>query len=147
MLSSGVLACGGIYLAWYYYLYRPAARTALDERFAPVANFLRNRWYVDAVFEEHFMEKVVLRTAAGAAAADSLLIDGAVRGTASLSRIVSAALGWADRFVIDGIVRAVSGITRFLSWPSRALQSGFVQTYALLFLAGVLAALGYCFSR
>jgi NADH-quinone oxidoreductase subunit L len=147
MAGSAVLACAGLALAWHYYIRRPEARAALDQRFAPIAILLRNRWYIDAVFEEHFTEHVVLRTAAGAAAADSLLIDGAVRGTASLSRIAASGLGWSDRFVIDGIVRAVSGITRFLSWPSRALQSGFVQTYALLFLLGVVAALGYCFSR
>jgi NADH-quinone oxidoreductase subunit L len=147
MISSGVLACSGLALAWYYYIRRPDARASLDERFAPVASLLRNRWFIDAVFEEHLVEGVVLRTAAGAAVADAALIDGAVRGTASVARSAAAGLGWSDRFVIDGIVRAVSDITRFLSWPSRALQSGFVQTYALLFLVGVLAALGYCFSR
>jgi NADH-quinone oxidoreductase subunit L len=147
MIGSGALACAGLALAWFYYVYRPDARVILDRRFAPLANLLRNRWFIDAVFEEHFMEHVVLRTAQGAAAADGLLIDGTVRGAAAISRSISSALGWADRFVIDGIVRAVYGVTRFLSWPSRALQSGFVQTYALLFLVGVLAALGYCLSR
>ena len=147
MTGSGLLACAGLALAWFYYVRRPSARAALDRRFAPIATLLRNRWFIDAVFEEHFTEKVVLRTAAGAAAADALLIDGSVRGTAALSRSISSALGWSDRFVIDGIVRTVSGLTRFLSWPSRALQSGLVQTYALLILVGVLAALGYSLSR
>lgn len=147
MVGSGLLACAGLALAWFYYVYRPEARAGLDRRFAPLASLLRNRWFIDAAFEEHFMEHVVLRTAAGAAAADMILIDGGVRGTASASRSLSAALGWSDRFAIDGIVRAVSGLVRFLSWPSRALQSGYVQTYALLFLVGVLAALGYCLSR
>jgi NADH-quinone oxidoreductase subunit L len=147
MIGSGLLACAGLALAWFYYVFRPEARNVLDRRFAGLAKLLRNRWFIDAVFEEHFIEHVVLRTAEGAAAADMLLIDGSVRGTAALSRSASAALGWSDRFVIDGIVRTVSGITRFLSWPSRALQSGYVQTYALLFLVGVLAALGYCLSR
>jgi NADH-quinone oxidoreductase subunit L len=125
----------------------PEARSALDERFAPLTNFLRNRWFIDAVFEQHIVEGLVLRTAAGAASADALLIDRAVNGVAWSSRQAGEGLAWSDRSLIDGIVRFISAAVRFLSWPSRALQSGFLQSYALLFLAGVLAALGFCLSR
>jgi NADH-quinone oxidoreductase subunit L len=147
MTTSSVLAFGGILIAWQFYVNRPEARTALDRRFATVAKFLRNRWYIDAIFEAQIVRGLVLRTAAGAAAADALLIDRAVNGIAWSSRQAGAGMGWSDSALIDGIVRFVSATVRFLSWPSRALQSGFVQTYALLFLAGVLAALGFCLAR
>ncbi|MDQ2944541.1 MAG: NADH-quinone oxidoreductase subunit L, partial [Acidobacteriota bacterium] len=147
MITSSVLAFLGIWLAWHYYVGQPEARFSLDERFALVTNFLRNRWFIDAVFEEHIVEGLVLRTAAGAAAADALLIDGAVNGMAWSSRQAGKGLAWSDSSLIDGIVRFISAALRFLSWPSRALQSGFVQSYALLFLAGALAALGFCLSR
>jgi NADH-quinone oxidoreductase subunit L len=147
MLFSTLLACLGIVIAWYFYIRNPERRSRLDERLAPIARLLRNRWFIDAVFEEHFVENIVLRTASGAALADRSLLDGAVLGTAWVSRQTSGLLGWTDTTVVDGAVRGVSGITRFLSWPLRALQTGGVQTYALIFLLGVLAAFGYCFSR
>ncbi|MDQ2773781.1 MAG: NADH-quinone oxidoreductase subunit L [Acidobacteriota bacterium] len=147
MIASSVLAFLGVWLAWRYYVSHPEARPALDERFAPLTNFLRNRWFIDAVFEQHIVEGLVLRTAAGAASADALLIDRAVNSVAWSSRLAGDGLAWSDRSLIDGIVRFMSDSVRFLSWPSRALQSGFLQSYALLFLAGVLAALGFCLSR
>jgi NADH-quinone oxidoreductase subunit L len=147
MLVSSIVALSGIGLAWYFYVERPEARKTLDRRFSAIERFFRNRWYVDAIFEEHLAEGVVLRTAQGAADADALLIDGAVSASAAFSKSFATRLGWVDIQVVDGAVRTVSGAARFFSWPSRALQTGLVQTYALLFVAGVLAALGYCLSR
>ncbi len=147
MLTSTVLAFAGIWLAWHFYIGRPSARAWIDDRFAPITGILRNRWYIDAAYEEHLLEGIVLRTAAGAAAADALIIDGSVNGAAALSREAAQALGWADDSIVDRFVRSAAIGARFLSWPFRALQSGFVQTYALIFLAGALAALGYALSR
>jgi hypothetical protein len=48
---------------------------------------------------------------------------------------------------VDGTVRLSSGFLRACSSPARALQSGLVQTYALLFVAGMLIALGYYLHR
>ncbi len=104
---------------------------------------LRNRWYVDAVYEERILDGLVLRTARGAARADRHLLDGFVNGSAWATRQVSKASRWVDRYLIDGLVRGTSGTLQFLSSPARALQTGFVQTYALVFIAGLLAALGY----
>ncbi|MBV9268250.1 MAG: NADH-quinone oxidoreductase subunit L [Acidobacteriaceae bacterium] len=147
MLGSAGIALAGIAIAWHYYVRHPEARAGLDQRFGPVAAFLRNRWFVDAVFEEHFLEGVVLRTAKGAAMGDALLIDGSVNGIAASSREFAAALSWSDGSIIDGTVRAISGFARFLSWPVRAFQTGFLQTYASIFLVIVLAALGYYLAR
>ena len=147
MIASTFMALAGITSVWYFYVKRPEARARLDRVFGPLEHFFRNRWYVDAVFEVHLVEGVVLRTAQGAAAADAFVIDGAVTGSAFGSKKLASALGWMDGSVIDGAVRTISGFTRFLSWPSRALQTGLVQSYALLFVAGILVALGYCLSR
>ena len=147
MATSSIVALGGISLVWYFYVVDPEKRASIDERFATVTGLLRNRWYVDAAFEEHFVEGIVLRSAAGADYVDTSIVDGTVRGAAWVSRQIAAAFGWFDSAIIDGAVRSISTGARFLSWPSRALQTGFVQTYALFFLAGVVAALGYVLSR
>ncbi|HEY1215229.1 MAG TPA: hypothetical protein VGE93_16485, partial [Bryobacteraceae bacterium] len=59
----------------------------------------------------------------------------------------SRLFNWTDSRILDGIVRFISTFTRFLSWPSRALQTGFVQTYALLFIVGAIVVLGYYLVR
>jgi NADH-quinone oxidoreductase subunit L len=146
-LSSALLACAGLSLAWFFYSYRPSARTVIDEDFAPITNLLRNRWYVDAIFEEHFVEGVLLTASAGTSVADSAVVDGMVRGTAAVTGSTARLLGWADGSIFDAVVRAISSFTRGLSWPFRAIQTGFVQTYAFLLLVGAVAAIGYCLSR
>ncbi len=143
MLATGVLALAGIGLAYYYYLRRPEERAVLDTRFAPLAKLLRNRWYVDAIYEEQFVDGFVLRMARGATVIDDTIIDGTVNGSAWLTRQISRLSRWIDRYLIDGLVQVTSHGLRFFSSPARALQSGAVQTYAFLFIAGLLAALGY----
>jgi NADH-quinone oxidoreductase subunit L len=146
MLVSGLLAFAGILLARRYYLVLPESRLGWDQRFRPIVRLLRNRWYIDALYEEHIVNGIVLRTAEGAALTDTLVIDGAANFSSWFARKSSAVLGWFDRNVIDGFVRIGSTFVRALSSPTRGIQTGFVQTYALLFVAGVLAALGYYLS-
>jgi NADH-quinone oxidoreductase subunit L len=147
MLLSAVLAIGGVLVAWYVYIASPSTRKQLDFQFAPITRALRNRWYIDAAFEDHFVEGVVLRTAAGAAAMDTLLVDGGVNGIALLSGRLSTITDWFDSRFVDGGVRLVAAAARFFSWPFRAVQSGFVQSYVLIFVVGALAALGFCLIR
>jgi NADH-quinone oxidoreductase subunit L len=147
MLVSGVTAISGVWLAYHYYVSKPEARASLDRRFAVLTTALRNRWYVDAVYEEQIIDGLVLRAAQGAALFDSKLIDGTVNGAAFLTRRVSRFSRWVDRYVIDGLVRFTSGSIRAFSTPARAMQSGFVQTYVFLFVVGLLAALGYFLVR
>jgi NADH-quinone oxidoreductase subunit L len=146
-LSSAVLAIAGLFLAWFFYSYRPSARAVIDADFAPLTKLLRNRWYVDAIFEEHFVEGVLLTASAGTSVADNAVLDGMVRGTVAAAGWTGRLLGWADGSILDAVVRTISGFTRSLSWPFRAIQTGFVQTYALLLLVGAVAAIGYCLSR
>jgi NADH-quinone oxidoreductase subunit L len=147
MLASGVIAASGIWLAWRYYLVVPDRRVALDRRFSPIVDFLRNRWYIDALYEERILNGMILRTASGASRADERILDETVNGAAWLTRQVSRAFRWCDRWIVDGLVRSGSGAVEFLSSPVRALQTGFLQTYAFLFVAGLLAALGYYLTR
>lgn len=143
MVISAFIAVAGLWLAYHFYVAKPLSRAALDARFSGLARLLRNRWYVDAVYEERIVDGLVMRAAQGAALVDRSLIDGSVNGAAWMARKVSRFSRWTDRHLIDGLVRFTSGFVRALSSPARAMQSGFVQTYAFLFVAGLLAALGY----
>jgi len=147
MVASGVIAACGIWLAWRYYMVVPDRRLALDRRFNPIVHFLRNRWYIDALYEEHILNGLILQTASGAARADERIIDGTVDAAAWLARRISRMFRWFDRWIVDGLVRSGSGAVGFLSAPIRAMQTGFLQTYLFLFVAGILAALGYYLTR
>ncbi len=147
LLTTGIAALLGIWVAYRYYIAQPEARTALDIRFAPLAKLLRNRWYVDAIYEEQLVDRFVMRMAHGATVVDNTIIDGSVNGFAWSTRQMSRLSRWIDRYLIDGLVQFTSHGLRFLASPARALQSGAVQTYAFLFIAGLLAALGYFIVR
>lgn len=147
MIGSAVLALLGVAIAWHFYVSKPEARRVIDRRFRPFEAFLRNRWYIDAVYEQHLLEGIVYRTAQGAAIADTVAIDGAVNTAAWFSRRLSSATARFDSDAVDGAVRFVSATARFFSWPFRAVQTGIVQTYLLIFVVGALATLAVCLSR
>jgi NADH-quinone oxidoreductase subunit L len=147
MIVSALLAFAGIALAWRFYVVIPESRSGWSARFRPLVSFLRNRWYIDALYEEHFLNGIVLRAANGAAAADTRGIDRLVNLSGRLARIGSRAFTWTDTWIVDGCVRFSSNFLRACSSPARALQSGLVQTYALFFIAGLLIALGYYLNR
>jgi NADH-quinone oxidoreductase subunit L len=143
MLVSAALAFVGLSLAWRFYVVTPESRTSWDHRFGFLIRFLRNRWYIDALYEESILNGVILRSAEGAAVVDSHLVDAGVNGAALGTAFTSRLLRWFDRSVIDGLVRFSAATAQVSSSCARALQSGLVQTYALLFIAGLLVALGY----
>lgn len=147
MLISGIASVVAVLAAWYLYVVNPGIRTPLDRQFAPFLQALRNRWYIDAVYEEHIVEGFVFRTAHGAAIADSRIVDAAATGTATLTRLLSRTSGWIDSSIVDGLVRGAAAAVRFFSWPFRAVQAGFVQTYILFFVAGAIVALAFCLTR
>ena len=143
MLVSAVIAFAGMGITWRYYIVHPSERLPLDRRFARLVNFLRNRWYIDALYEEKILNVFILGAAGAASVFDRLGIDGVVHAASWLIRRLSRVSRWLDRWVVDGMVRFTSGGVRLLSTPARALQTGFVQTYAFFFVAGILVALGY----
>jgi NADH-quinone oxidoreductase subunit L len=147
MLTSTLAAAAGIWAAWQLYVVRPDVRQIVDTRFAPLANLLRNRWYIDAAYEDHLVEGFVFGAATMAASIDMTIVDGSVNGAAGLSRRLARLSNWFDSSIVDGAVRLISMATHSLSWPFRALQTGFVQTYVFIFIAGVLAIAGFYLSR
>ena len=143
MVVSSVLAFAGIALARRYYLVDPGRRAGLDERFRFAVGLLRNRWYIDALYEEKLVEGIILRLSKASTRLDERIIDAAVGSSAWLLRLLSGILRWIDAWFIDGLVRLASITVRSSSSPVRAIQTGFLQTYALLFVGGLVVALGY----
>jgi NADH-quinone oxidoreductase subunit L len=109
----------------------------------PLYRALVARWYVDDIYNLVFVDGFAKRGGDLLAKFDIAIIDGGVNGAGWLGRLSSALSIWWDTWVIDGLVRLSAFTVKLAGYPARLLQTGFVQLYALVFAAGVLALFGY----
>ena len=54
---------------------------------------------------------------------------------------------WYDTWIVDGLVNLSAYTVRALSFPVRFMHTGYVQSYALAFVLGILAIFGLYWSR
>jgi NADH-quinone oxidoreductase subunit L len=73
-------------------------------------------------------------------------VDGAVNGTAWLTRLASLITGGFDKYVVDGIVNTIANfINRLMSPLLRAAQTGLTANYALVMVLGLIIAVAIVF--
>jgi NADH-quinone oxidoreductase subunit L len=108
---------GGIGLAYQMYVRDPGMADRLSQSFSSVYQLLLNKWYVDELYD--------------------LVVVRPVVGVAHWFWQV-----W-DALVIDGIVNTTARLFEFIGLLLRLWQTGNVQSYALSFLIGAMALLGY----
>jgi NADH-quinone oxidoreductase subunit L len=138
MAALGTLAAGaGIALGWV--LYRDRRERDPLQSFPRVWDVLQHRYYVDEAYMRGIVLPIRDRVSAGVDWSNRVVLDGAVNGTAWLTRGVSTFIGWVDRTFVDGFVNAVGGCTEATGGLLRYLQTGNVQWYAVLLFVGVAA--------
>jgi NADH-quinone oxidoreductase subunit L len=138
LLIAALLAAGlGIYAA---------LRTQFEVR-GSLQTVLSNKWYVDEIYDFLFVNGLSKGGGRLMAKFDEKIVDGGVNGTAWLTRFNSLLLIFWDTWVVDGAVRGTSFVVRLLSYPTRLAQTGYVQTYALFFVLGVLVMFGLYVTR
>ncbi len=145
-LSVAIAVCG-ILLARFLYLVRPALTEAVQRSAGPLYTTLANKWYVDEIYDFLFVNGLCKGGGSLMAGFDSRVVDGGVNGAGWLTRFASAVSIWWDTWIVDGAVRLTSFVVKLLSYPVRILQTGYVQAYALVFVAGALVFLGYYLMR
>jgi NADH-quinone oxidoreductase subunit L len=116
-ILSLAIALAGILVATRFYVWRPEIPGRLAERYGGVYRILLNKYYVDELYEALFVEPIR-------------------RGSVWLWRQF-------DELVIDGSVNGVGGLVRTGALALRHVQTGYVMTYVLSFILGVVAILGY----
>jgi NADH-quinone oxidoreductase subunit L len=121
LVLAAALALGGLGLAWYCYVREPALPELAAERFAGLHALLSDKWRVDELYDAVVVRPLFALARLGARIFDPYVVDGIVNGTASAIAALSS------------------------TW--RRLQTGNLQHYALSFLAGALALLGYYVTR
>jgi NADH-quinone oxidoreductase subunit L len=107
---GGAISLLGIWAAHWLYIANPEAPRRLEARFRGLHTFLFNKWYFDEAID--------------------LLV---VRPALAVGRFANRVF---ERFVVDGLVSGTEGGVRAASGVVRAVQNGFVRSYALLLIAG-----------
>jgi NADH-quinone oxidoreductase subunit L len=109
---------GGIALAVYLYVHAPHLPARVAQRFCALHAFLRNRWYIDALY-------------------DAVFVRGIVGLSAWLWRIL-------DTKIIDGGgVHGLTGMTTRLGAWVVLMQTGYLQHYAAWICVGLLVLCGF----
>lgn len=101
-------------LLFYRNLERPAA---LKKALAPLHRLLENKWYVDELYEWIL-----------------------IRPIHALSKFAWRGF---DNGVIDRLVLGVGSVSQWSGRTARVMQTGSMQTYALMIAAGILLTVGY----
>ena len=99
------------------------------------------RFTTSGIFDEIYDGTVIRATLALRMALDwfdTWVVDGLVNGVAYITRAVSFLEGLFDSLVVDGAVNLVGDIITWAGARLRRIQTGRLQTYVLLVLAGIL---------
>ena len=139
MAASVAVALLGIGVGWWMYSRRQDIPAAVVSRWPNLHRWVLNKYYVDELYQWLLVENL-LRLTRFSGRFDSVVIDGAVNGSAWLTERTSALSGWIDNTFVDGAVNAVADVTRAAGSRLRTLQTGLVQQY-LAFAAGMVALL------
>ncbi len=143
MLLSVLIACGGIWLAYRWYIQQPDVPARIEAKFPFLYKLLYNKYYVDQLYDAMFVNRVK-DLALTLGSFDVNFINGlGVDGSGWVTRVTSSISGLWDSWIVDGLVNLAARIVWLFSWPVRMLQTGRVARYALFMLFGVLIFLGY----
>jgi len=114
-LTPTIVMLIGLYVAWRNYIQRPEASTRFVETFPAVYRFVSNKWYFDEIFDVLFVKPSLWL--------GRLLWHGGDEGTI-------------DRFGPHGAAYAVARGNKVTA----RLQSGYLYSYALVMLLGLIGA-------
>ncbi|MGH9900624.1 MAG: hypothetical protein ACRD68_02170 [Pyrinomonadaceae bacterium] len=140
IVISLLVAGLGILLGWLFYVKNPRLPDVWAARLAPLYRASFNKYWIDELYGALFTRRT-MDAARGVYAVDSKGIDGAVNGTAWLTRSLSRLTGNTDRYVVDGLVNTVAAFIKTLMSPViRAAQTGLTANYALVMVLGLVVA-------
>jgi NADH-quinone oxidoreductase subunit L len=138
MAFSVLIAIAGIWTAYRFYVRSPETAENLKHRYAGAHNLLYNKYYVDELYDATFINGT-MKGSFKLWTFDRRVVDGAVNGSGWVTVFASWISSLLDRYVVDGAVNLVGRSSEESSFLFRRVQTGLIQNYALLMLAGVCA--------
>ncbi|MCM3871687.1 MAG: NADH-quinone oxidoreductase subunit L [Pyrinomonadaceae bacterium] len=146
IVISLVIAAVGILLAVLFYVWRPSLPDIWAARLKPLYIASYNKYWVDEIYGWAITRRT-MDLARAVYAFDAKVIDGAVNGSAWVTRLASRITGGTDQYFVDGLVNAIAAfILRLMSPLFRAAQTGFTQNYALVMVMGLVAVVALFFA-
>jgi NADH-quinone oxidoreductase subunit L len=149
-IISTLLALAAIYISWLIYGRDPLKAGEIDplkRRLGAFFTVLENKWYVDELYHAIIVTPFVKISQFLADVIDwrfwhDWFHETAIAGTYNwLSNI--ALNRYADQQGIDAAANGLGNVTQWLSATLRKIQNGFVRSYALSVLLGVVLIIGY----
>lgn len=114
--TSTLLAVIALVLAWKVYVAKSWNADALAEKWGVLYQLSFHKFYIDEIY----------------AALIKVFVDG-----------IAKVLYWIDVHIVDGIVNALGGLVRAISEMLSPAENGQVQSYAGVYLFGVIVLLAY----
>jgi NADH-quinone oxidoreductase subunit L len=118
MAVSLGIAIAGIFLARYFYTQRPGLADRMAGSMKGIYKLLWNKWYVDDIYE--WIIVIPLQKVS----------------QAFLLRVV-------DKGMIDGAINGSGRLTAAFGGMLRKLQNGLTQSYAMVFVIGIMVIIGW----
>jgi NADH-quinone oxidoreductase subunit L len=145
ILISLAVAGIGIALGFLFYVKDTRLPDIWAARLRPLYQASYNKYWVDEFFGWAVTRRV-MDAARWVYTIDAKVVDGAVNGSAWVTRLSSRIAGGTDQYFVDGLVNAVAAfIVRFMSPLFRAAQTGLTQNYALVMVLGLAAVVAMMF--
>jgi NADH:ubiquinone oxidoreductase subunit 5 (subunit L)/multisubunit Na+/H+ antiporter MnhA subunit len=145
IIVSLVVAGFGILMGFLFYVWRPGLANVWARRLGPLYRASYNKYWIDELYGALFTRRTMDLSRA-TYKVDSEVVDGAVNGTARLTRFASIVTGLFDKYVVDGLVNTIAGFIKILINPVlRAAQTGFAANYALVMVVGLVIAIAIFF--
>jgi len=147
---STILALLAILASWFIYGRNPLKVGQLDplkERLGPIFAGAEHKWYVDELYQAIIVTPFTKISQFLADVIDwrfwhDWFHETVIAGT--YNWVSNIALNrYADQRGIDAIANGLAGVTQWLSATMRKVQNGFVRSYALSVLLGVVLIVGY----
>ncbi len=137
MFLSLAIAAIGIFLAYMTYVWKKINADSIARTFSPVYRFLVAKWKFDELYDATAVNGTLWFSKA-CAWFDNKIIDGAVNGSAWLTKLSSFGSGWIDSRIVDGLVNLTAYTAGFFGLAFRKLQTGRVQTYIIFVIFGAM---------
>lgn len=153
LLTSLVVALGGLFLGWMVYKdYRKGQVDPLARALGPIHTVLQNKYGIDGLYDTIFVRPAQWFSEVFTYKwLDRSVIDGFLHLIARVSLVTGSAFrNYIDKPVVNGFGDAVSEVVKWLGRQLRFLQTGRVQQYmvmALIFAFGTLFVYLYSLLR
>ncbi len=137
MVLSILVAGLGILLSWLFYHRRTLSAESVATTFRPLYNLFWHKYYFDE-FYDGVLVAVTVWKARLFAQFDGTIVDGIVNGVGKGTRdILAVFVGAFDNRIVDGLVNRVAEVTWAIGGRVRRIQTGAIQTYLFVVLAGI----------